>query len=218
MRIPALEIEVAVINMLAGAIDDPLALLTRAGLPLESDRLPTILAAAKSTATLIRRRHHKAICSLISRVTIAPRQVSITIPVPALCKALGIDAIQTAKAEVELTEPMRLTRTGRALKLVQRDGRTITQGEPDQGLIELLTKARNWWMQLQEGRTNIATIARSEKVNDSWVSRIVRLNFLAPQLTEAIVAGTQPASVNAISLRSAELPIDWDEQIAMFKL
>ena len=48
--------------------------------------------------------------------------------------------------------------------------------------------------------------------------RIVRLNFLAPQLTQAILAGTQPASVNAMSLRSAELPIDWDEQHAMFRL
>lgn len=218
MRIPAPEIEAAVINMLAGALDDPVALLTSAALPLESDRLPAMLATANTTETLIRRRHHKTIRSLIATVTIAARQVSITIPVPALCKALGIGTNPTAKAEVELTEPMRLTRTGRAVKLVQRDGRTITQGEPDQGLIELLTKARNWWTQLQDGRTDIATIARSEKMNDSWVSRIVRLNFLAPQLTEAILAGTQPASVNAISLRSAELPIDWDEQVAMFRL
>lgn len=29
---------------------------------------------------------------------------------------------------------------------------------------------------------------------------------------------TQPASVHAISLRSADLPIGWDEQVAMFKL
>ncbi|WP_230281178.1 hypothetical protein [Croceicoccus sp. Ery15] len=67
-------------------------------------------------------------------------------------------------------------------------------------------------------RSDIATIARSENINDSWVPRIVRLNFLAPQLTQAILAGTQPASVNAMSLRSAELPIDWDEQHAMFRL
>lgn len=218
MRIPALEIEAAVINMLVGALNDPLALIATAGFPLESDRLPGIIAATESTAALVRRRNQKTIRALITRVTIAPRQVSITIPVPAMCKAIGIDADANAKAEIELSEPMRLTRTGRALKLVQRDGQTIIKGEPDQGLIELLTRARNWWMQLQDGRTDIASIARSEKVNDSWVSRIVRLNFLAPQLTEAILAGTLPASVNAISLRSADLPIDWDEQIAMFKL
>jgi len=61
-----------------------------------------------------------------------------------------------------------------------------------------------------------ATIAHQEKVNDSWVSRIVRLNFLAPAIVEAILAGTQPASVSATSLRTASLPIDWDEQVAMF--
>ena len=62
------------------------------------------------------------------------------------------------------------------------------------------------------------TIARNEAVNDSWVSRLVRLNFLAPKLVEAILAGTQPASINAASLRTADLPIAWDEQIAMFRL
>jgi hypothetical protein len=35
---------------------------------------------------------------------------------------------------------------------------------------------------------------------------MVRLNFLAPQIVGAILAGTQPASVNAASLRSADLP------------
>ena len=109
MRIPALEIEAAVINMLASALHDPLALLTSAGLPLESDRLPALLAAAKSTASLVRRRHHKVIRSLITRVTVTARQVSITIPVPALCNALGIDANPTAKVELDLTEPMRLS-------------------------------------------------------------------------------------------------------------
>lgn len=63
---------------------------------------------------------------------------------------------------------------------------------------------------------DIASIAREEKVNDSWVSRLVRLNFLAPAIVEAILAGTQPASVSATSLRTASLPIDWDEQIVLF--
>ena len=83
-------------------------------------------------------------------------------------------------------------------------------------IIELLRKGKGWWQQLQSGQIDIATIAREEKVNDSWVSRLVRLNFLAPPLVEAILAGTQPASISAASLRTADLPIDWKEQLAMF--
>ncbi|MDE2412040.1 MAG: hypothetical protein KGM18_09740 [Sphingomonadales bacterium] len=80
----------------------------------------------------------------------------------------------------------------------------------------MLRKGRAWWQQLQTGTIDIATIAREEQVNDSWVSRLVRLNFLAPALVEAILAGTQPASLTATSLRTADLPIAWDKQIAMF--
>jgi hypothetical protein len=80
----------------------------------------------------------------------------------------------------------------------------------------LLHKGRSWWQQLQTGTIDIATIARDEQVNDSWVSRLVRLNFLAPAIVEAILVGTQPASVTATSLRTANLPIDWDDQIALF--
>jgi site-specific DNA recombinase len=115
-----------------------------------------------------------------------------------------------------LTSPVRLTRTGRAVQLVQRNGRPVTSGTPDPGLIELLRKGRGWWQQLQTGTIDIATIAREEQVNDSWVSRLVRLNFLAPALVESVLDGTQPATLTAASLRTAELPIDWNEQIALF--
>jgi hypothetical protein len=79
---------------------------------------------------------------------------------------------------------------------------------PDPGFVELLRKGRSWWQQLQTGTIDIATIARDEQINDSWVSRLVRLSFLAPAIVEAILAGTLPASVNATSLRTANLPID----------
>lgn len=134
----------------------------------------------------------------------------------ALCKALVGEHPAGIPTSIPLSSPLRLTRTGRAIRLVQCDGRPFTQGKPDPGLVELLCKARNWWQQLQTGTIDIATIARDEQVNDSWVSRIVRLNFLAPAIVEAILAGAQPASVGATSLRTANLPIDWDEQVAMF--
>ncbi len=72
--------------------------------------------------------------------------------------------------------------------------------------------ARRWWARLARGETDIATLARTEEVNDSWVTRVVRLNFLAPQIVDAILDGTQPAALNATTLVSAELPLDWNVQ------
>jgi hypothetical protein len=214
LRIPAREIEAAVITSLAATLDDPLALLARAGMPLESERLRMILKKAEQLAASVRRRQRDVIRDLVTKVTVETREIAIGLSVAALCRTCTIDPV--SDDTITLTEPVRLRRTGLALRLVQRDGRPVSKGKPDPGLIALLRKARNWWQQLQTGTIDIATIAREEKVNDSWVSRIVRLNFLAPAIVEAILAGTQPASVSATSLRTASLPIDWDEQIATF--
>jgi len=214
LRIPAREIETAVVTSLTAALDDPLALLARAGMPLESDRLRIILKKAEQLAASVRRRQRDVIRDLVTKVTADTRGIAIGLSVAALCRTCTIDPV--SDETITLTDPVRLTRTGRALRLIQRDGRPVSQGKPDPGLVELLRKARSWWQQLQTGTIDIAAIAREEKVNDSWVSRIVRLNFLAPAIVEAILAGTQPASVSATSLRTANLPIDWEEQIAMF--
>lgn len=216
LRIPALEIEAAVSQLLAEALDDPLALLAQAGIPLESDRLRMILKQAEQLATSIRGKQRDTIRDLVAKVAVQAREISVELSVTTLCTTLAVEHPADTQTSIPLTSPVRLTHTGRAIRLVQRDGRPVLQDRPDPGLVELLRKGRGWWQQLQTGTIDIATIAREEKVNDSWVSRLVRLNFLAPSIVKAILAGTQPASVSATSLRTASLPIDWDEQIALF--
>lgn len=216
LRIPALEIEAAVSQLLGEALDDPLALLARAGIPLESNRLRMILKKAEQLATFVRSKQRATIHDLVAKVAVQPHELTVELSVTALSAALVVEHPAGAQTSIPLRSPVRLTRTGRAIRLVQRHGRPVSQGKPDPGLVELLRKARNWWQLLQTGTIDIATIARDEQVNDSWVSRLVRLNFLAPPIVEAILAGTQPASVTATSLRTANLPIDWNEQIALF--
>jgi site-specific DNA recombinase len=140
---------------------------------------------------------------VVAKVIGATSAISIELSVSSLCNAFAIEPQANAPATLTITASVRLTRTGRAIRLVQRDGRPATQGKPDTGLIELLRKGKSSWQQLQTGEIDIATIARNEKVNDSWVSRLVR---------------TQPATVTAASLRSADLPIDWNQQKALFRM
>lgn len=216
LRIPALEIEAAVSQLLGEALDDPLDLLARAGIPLESNRLLMILKKAEQLATFVRSKQRATIRDLVAKVAVQPHELTVELSVTALSAALVVEHPAGAQTSIPLRSPVCLTSTGRAIRLVQRDGRPVSQAKPDPGLIELLRKGRGWWKLLQTGTIDIATIARDEKVNDSWVSRLVRLNFLAPAIVEAILAGTQPSSVSATSLRTANLPIDWNEQIALF--
>lgn len=62
----------------------------------------------------------------------------------------------------------------------------------------------------------IADIARREGLNPSWVSRMVRLNFLAPAVVEAVFAGTLPDHLGPDLLRHPELPLSWQDQLKFF--
>ncbi len=53
--------------------------------------------------------------------------------------------------------------------------------------------------------------------NPSYVSRVMRLACLAPDITEAILEGQDPAHLTAKELL-APLPLDWFGQRAHFKL
>ena len=50
-------------------------------------------------------------------------------------------------------------------------------------------------------------------MTSSYASRVIRLNFLTPQIIEAIVSGTQPATLDAKKLLTlGGPPLDWREQ------
>jgi hypothetical protein len=59
-------------------------------------------------------------------------------------------------------------------------------------------------------------LARAEKINPSYVSRILRLTLLAPTLVDAILDGWQPES---LTLADLVLPfgVRWGEQEQRFE-
>ena len=59
----------------------------------------------------------------------------------------------------------------------------------------------------------MAEITSREGVDKSYVSRVVNLAFLAPDITESIIGGHQPADLSAEKLiRRIDLPLDWAQQ------
>lgn len=212
MRIPAKEIEAAVVNRLAESLDDPLALISSIGIPLEVDDIRSNMAKAEKLASDVRNRDYAVVRGIIAKITVGPRAIDIELRTEQLAKSLRLSLPADASATITLTSQVRLTRTGRAVRLIHTNGRAATAGTPDPALVNLLMIARRWWARLATGETDIATLARSEGVNDSWVTRVVRLNFLAPKIINAILEGAQPAALNPSALVSTELSLDWNLQ------
>lgn len=61
-------------------------------------------------------------------------------------------------------------------------------------MVKALARAFRWRELLENGEySTIREIAAAEKINESYVSRVLRLTLLAPPVVEAILAGRQPA-------------------------
>jgi hypothetical protein len=136
----------------------------------------------------------------------------------AIAAALDVAPSADAPETITLSEQVRLTRTGRAMRLVQGGGH-VTGTTPDQSLTKLLVHARRWWGELKQGEIDIKRLPEREKISAAYISRVVRLAFLAPDVVEAILAGKQRAGVTAKALTlDARIEASWEQQVATMLL
>ena len=86
--------------------------------------------------------------------------------------------------------------------------------KPDARLIKLLIRARRFNAALV-GNDGVpfAALTKREGVSRSYFTRLVRLSYLAPDITEAILDGRQPRDLTADKLLAhSRLPLGWPEQ------
>jgi site-specific DNA recombinase len=86
--------------------------------------------------------------------------------------------------------------------------------QPDPNLIALVADARRWASELLDGKaSSVQQITEREGLRSGTVSRILPLAWLAPDISRAILEGSQPPQLSAKTLRSLpELPLDWVKQ------
>jgi len=82
----------------------------------------------------------------------------------------------------------------------------------DGALVKAVVRAHRWRHMLENGEyTSSAELAKAEKVNDSYLSRILRLTLIAPDIIEAILAGRQASTLQLDDLLKP-LPAAWERQ------
>lgn len=82
----------------------------------------------------------------------------------------------------------------------------------DGALVKAVIRAHRWRHMLESGEySSSAELAKAEKVNDSYLSRILRLTLIAPDIIEAIVSGRQPCTLQLDDLLKP-LPAAWERQ------
>ena len=75
--------------------------------------------------------------------------------------------------------------------------------------MKALARAFRWRKMLEMGRYGtIDEIASTEKINDPYVSRLLRLTLLAPNIVEAILDGRQADGMTLLGLMEP-FPVEW---------
>jgi hypothetical protein len=65
---------------------------------------------------------------------------------------------------------------------------------------------------LKNGKaSSINELAEIEKINASYISRILRLTFLAPDIVTAILNGRQPRTLQLANMLE-DVPVEWERQ------
>jgi site-specific DNA recombinase len=215
LRLPARELENAVIERLAAAVGDPLSLMADAGLRLDGHDLSRLTAAGERAAEAVRSRDRNVLLDLIEFVEIDTSRISICCSASAIASVLGLP--QQEAGPITLMSDVRLTRSGRALRLIDDSG-VRASAEFDASLVRLLARAHQWWRILKNEPVDIKTLAQRERVTASWMTRVLRLAFLSPDVTEAILSGRQRGGLDTVTLLSAAaIEGDWEKQAQKFR-
>lgn len=119
--------------------------------------------------------------------------------------------------------PLSIKRRHRTKLIVPPDGETSAKATTsmDLPLVRTLGKAFYWERLIESGEVANATeLARVFKLEAGWVSEVLRMTLLAPDIVRAILDGRQPRHLNlhAVRGRQKEVPTDWKQQRRLFGL
>lgn len=112
--------------------------------------------------------------------------------------------------------PISIRRRGGRKLVLAPDGTSSSWQAPcrriDNATVKAIARAFRWREMLEKGvHATITEIAAAEKINQSYVCRVLRLTLLAPEIVEAILDGRQPASLQLDTLLRP-FPIEWSAQ------
>jgi ParB-like chromosome segregation protein Spo0J len=181
------------------------------------------LTSLEELGTLAPDQVRAKLMALLSRVDINRDRVEIRIRRCRLAALLGGQPIDPTKQEGEtdthcdeiltLTVMARLQRVGREMRMLVE--KTDEQTTVDPGLLRIVARAHDIQARLMQNTgLTVRLIASQERVSEGYISRLLRLPSLAPDIITAIINGKNPPRLTAKKLMrvTLQIPVDWSEQ------
>jgi len=111
--------------------------------------------------------------------------------------------------------PLKFKRRGGRKEIIVPEGLEKFQSKKQPAkyaLLVALTRAFRWKELLETGQiSSMSELAKKFRVDPSYLSRILRLTLLAPNIVEAIINGGEPSGLSLAKL-TMKLPMEWSDQ------
>ena len=121
--------------------------------------------------------------------------------------------------EQTVTVPFVIHKRGGKKLVITPDGTAAApapSARVDSALLKALARGFRWRKLLETGAfATIEDIAAAENINPSYVSRVLRLTLLAPEIVEAILAGRQPEGLTMARVMKP-FPVEWKRQLSAY--
>ncbi|MBX3496888.1 MAG: hypothetical protein ACOY4T_00560 [Pseudomonadota bacterium] len=118
---------------------------------------------------------------------------------------------------VTLHVPFRIVKRGGKKEMQLPEGATQSQ-RTDSTLVKALARAFRWKRMLESGEyATIAELAEREGIAPSYMTRVLRLTLLAPDIIDAILDGKQGPEVTLAQVLEP-FPLTWQHQALHFSL
>jgi site-specific DNA recombinase len=227
-RIPAGNLESLVINRLRAFLADQGAILdaVRNEHPDGTHQKRLISRGrqiAEALPTMAPDQTRAMLMALLARVDLEPDRVEIKLRQQNLIELLHAQSTESSTQErksdkesediLTLNVKARLQRVGREMRMLVENADDQTLADP--GLLRIIARAHDIQGRLMQSTDlSLHAIANPEHVTPGYVSRLLRLPLLAPDIVSAIVNGKNPAQLTAKKLMrlALQIPIDWSEQ------
>ncbi len=219
VRIPALEIEELVLSQLTSLLQSPQRMMDiLVGTDASPAEVQAVTEASREWNTTTTDKIQSLLRSAVQRIVVHNDQTEIAINKSALRQSvLGMHddpATPSNSADdlgiIEVTA--QLKRCGGEVRLVLPPDSPGTKPRSVPSLIRAISRAHDWVDRILRGETvNQRSIANETGLDERYISRILPLAFLAPDLTEAILEGQQAAHLS-LDACLGHIPDDWNQQ------
>ena len=116
---------------------------------------------------------------------------------------------------VTVTVPFAIRKRGGRKLVITPDGwaAPTPRARVDSALLKALARGFRWRKLLETGDfATIEEIAEAENINPSYVSRVLRMTLLAPEIVEAILAGRQSEGLT-MARAMQPFPVEWSNNL-----